>query len=82
MMEQKMQYQIEGALHNQEEQRKSRCYNCKFSGQQFKLTNLTHLHCEHPDKYTLEKFKLEEFSLWDTLRVFNDTCENHQFKTK
>ena len=62
------------------EEKKPRCYNCNFSGKQFKINKLTHLHCEDPKKYTKEKFIKGEFSAWDTLRVFNNTCDNHKFR--
>ena len=63
-----------------ENKKKPRCHNCKFAGYQFKIHKLTHLHCADPTKYNQEKFDNDEFTAWDTLRVFNDTCENHQFK--
>ena len=31
-------------------------------------------------EYTKEKFDNDEFSHWDTLRVFNETCKAHEFK--
>jgi len=57
---------------------KPRCYNCKFAGEQFKIKELTHLHCEDPKKYTQEKHDNDEFCAWDTLRVFDDICSNHE----
>ena len=65
--------------------KKPRCYNCKYAGQQFKLgklVKLTHLHCEHPVKYSKEKHGHGEFCVWDTLRIFSDDCELHEFKDK
>lgn len=62
------------------EKRKPRCHNCKFAGQQFKVDKLTHLHCEDPGQYPSEKMKNGDISPWDTLRVFNDTCNSHEFK--
>ncbi len=62
--------------------RKPRCHNCTFAGKQFKIDKLTHLHCEDPSKYNQETFDNRDFCPWDTLRVFNDTCENHQLKPK
>jgi len=59
--------------------KKLKCYNCKYSGYQFKIGKLTHLHCCHP-KYKEEDFLSGKLSAWDTLRVFSDTCENHQYK--
>ncbi len=60
-----------------EEKRKPRCHNCKYSSKQFKVVNLTHIHCENEKAFELP---MEEVSPWDTLRVFNDTCEKHEFK--
>lgn len=60
--------------------KKPKCYNCKHSGQAFKIKKLTHCHCGNPKEYTLEKFDNEEFSAWDTLRVFSDNCKDHEFK--
>ncbi len=62
------------------DKRKAKCYNCKHGGNQFKLDKLTHLHCNDLQKYTQEKFDNDEFCAWDTLRVFSDTCESHEFK--
>jgi len=59
-----------------EEKRKERCYNCKYSGHQFKIGRLTHLHCQHEEATK----KIE--SAWETLRVFSDTCHLHEFRTK
>jgi len=63
-----------------ENKKKPRCHNCKFAGDQFKINKLTHLHCAEPIKYNQETFDKGEFFVWDTLRVFNDTCEDHEFK--
>lgn len=60
--------------------KKPKCYNCKHAGNQFKIVKLTHLHCGNPKEYTQDKFDNNEFSPWDTLRVFSDTCEAHEFK--
>ncbi len=60
--------------------KKPKCYNCKHAGNQFKISKLTHLHCGNPKEYTQEKFSNNEFSPWDTLRIFSDTCEAHEFK--
>lgn len=61
--------------------KKPRCYNCKYAGQQFKIGKLTHLHCVSPE---MEKYYKEspQPSAWESLRVFSDTCEQHQFKIK
>ena len=63
-----------------ENKKKPRCHNCKFAGHQFKINKLTHLHCADPTLYNQETFDKGEFCAWDTLRVFNDTCDNHEFK--
>lgn len=62
------------------DEKKPRCHNCMFAGNQFKIDKLTHLHCEEPTEYSQEKFDNGEFTPWDTLRVFNETCKNHEFK--
>lgn len=61
---------------------KPRCYNCIHSGDQFKIGKLTHLHCNNPKEFDQEKFDNGEFTAWDTLRVFNNTCSDHEFKPK
>ena len=59
--------------------KKRKCYNCTHRGNQFKIGKLTHMHCEHP-KWTKEYFYKNDFSPWDTLMVFSDTCKDHEFK--
>ena len=61
--------------------KKPRCHNCKHAGSQFKIDKLTHLHCEHP-KWTKEDFDKGSFTPWDTLQVFNETCQSHEFKSE
>ena len=61
---------------------KAKCYNCKFAGNQFKVSSVTHLHCEDQKQYPSEKFESGELTAWDSLQKFSDTCENHEFKTK
>ena len=61
---------------------KAKCHNCKNSSKQFKVIKLTHVHCYNPKEYTQEKADTGEFSAWDTLRVFSDTCSDHEFKEK
>lgn len=56
------------------------CYNCESGGPQFKIGNMTNLHCEHP-KYTQEDFDNGKLSAWDTLRLFYNTCNDHKFKS-
>ena len=60
--------------------KKRKCYNCKFAGKQFKITNLTHLHCENETIFPVEKWESGELSPWDSLQVFSDVCEFHEFK--
>lgn len=62
------------------EKRKPRCHNCKHAWHQFKIKKLTHLHCNHPKYHELGE--RGDLSPWETLRVFNDNCENHEFKPK
>ncbi len=61
---------------------KPHCYNCKFAGKAFKIGKITHHHCEDKKQYNQEMFDRGEFTAWDTLRVFSDTCDNHEFKSK
>ena len=61
-------------------ERKPRCHNCKFGGTQFKIGKLTHLHCCDERQYNKKDFDDGKFCAWDTLRVFNDMCNNHEFK--
>jgi len=60
--------------------KKRKCYNCKFAGQQFKVSNVTHLHCEDEKQYPKEKWESGELTAWDSLQKFSDTCEFHEFK--
>ena len=62
--------------------KKPRCYNCKHAGKQFKIDKLTHLHCENEKIYTNEMYKNGEVHPYDTLRVFNNTCDKHEFKNQ
>ncbi len=62
-------------------EKRPRCHNCKYGGDQFKVVGKTHLHCEHP-KYTDEDFMDGTISAWDTLMEFSDTCSDHNFKPK
>ena len=59
-----------------------KCYNCIHAGTAFKLGKKTHMHCTDPEQYTQEGFEKQEFSEWDTLREFWQTCKNHKLKTK
>lgn len=60
--------------------KKRKCHNCKFGGHQFRIGKLTHLHCNHPD-YDVD-INNGTLSPWDTLRVFSDGCNEHQFRIK
>lgn len=60
--------------------KKSKCYNCKFAGKQFKVSNVTHLHCGDDKQYPKEKWESGELTAWDSLQKFSDTCEFHEFK--
>jgi hypothetical protein len=57
-----------------------RCYNCIFGGIQFKIGKLTHLHCENKNKFEQEKFDNGEYSAWESLMKFSDSCELHEKK--
>jgi len=61
-------------------EKKPRCYNCKYKSDSFKIGKLTHLHCMNPNIYKIEGFKSGQTSAWDTLRVFGDTCDKHEFE--
>lgn len=63
-----------------ENQKKRRCYNCKYGGDQFKIDKLTHLHCYGPEYEKADK-NGEYLSPWETLRVFSNFCKDHEFKT-
>lgn len=58
-----------------------RCYNCKYASGSFKIRKLTHHHCMSP---TYEKQSKEGvvISPWETLRLFSDTCDEHEFNKK
>jgi len=56
----------------------AKCYNCKHSSKQFKIGDLTHLHCLNENIYPEEKLMTGEISPWDTLKVFSDTCDKHE----
>ena len=55
--------------------KKPKCHNCLYAGEQFKIDKLTHLHCNHP-KYKTDPPE----TVWETLCVFSDTCGDHEFK--
>ena len=57
-----------------------KCYNCKFSGDQFKISGMTHCHCHNPVDYPEKDMKEGKISTWDTLREFWHTCERWELK--
>ena len=61
------------------ETKKRKCYNCIHAGKQFKIGNLSHLHCNEPHIQHERELGLY-VSPWDTLRVFSDSCVIHEFK--
>tara|TARA_R110000868_G_scaffold309986_2_gene571214 strand:+ start:1987 stop:2202 length:216 start_codon:yes stop_codon:yes gene_type:complete len=64
-----------------EDKRKPRCWNCKFAGEQFKIADKKHLHCESPSMN--KRFEEDETtSPWDSLRECYSTCKEHEFKPK
>ena len=56
------------------------CYNCKHSGEPFKIGKgtHTHLHCEHPD----EEVSGDKTSGWDTLVEWYHSCKHFEQKTE
>lgn len=61
---------------------KKMCCNCLHGGTQFKLSKVTHLHCNNPKEYNQEKYDKGEFCAWDTLRKFSDKCNDFEEKPK
>lgn len=67
-----------------------KCYNCKHRTEAFKVGKLTHYHCMSPSYKpvgnALHRFvKLNTtigiaISPWETLRVFSDNCDEHEFR--
>ena len=56
---------------------RTRCFNCKFRGEFFRINGLNHLHCENEEAVT--PFAADgQLSAWDSLRVFWDTCDKHE----
>lgn len=64
------------------DQRKRRCHNCVHASESFKVLKLTHHHCYKPEHQRRWEMEDPDISPWDTLRVFSDTCNDHEFKTK
>jgi len=61
--------------------KKQKCYNCKYSGKQFKVVGKTYLHCEHPKWDKKHKENPRGITGWDTLREWWDTCSDFKVKT-
>lgn len=59
--------------------KKRKCYNCKHRTEAFKIGKLTHYHCMSPT-YTKQHNEGIDIHPWDTLRVFSDTCDEHEFR--
>ena len=57
-----------------------RCWNCKHRTHAFKIGKLTHYHCASP---TYEKQHKEGVAIspWETLRVFSDSCDEHELRS-
>ncbi len=56
------------------------CVNCQYSGDQFKIAGKTHLHCQSPN---MEKeAEKDDFSPWESLREFYNTCDDFKQKEK
>lgn len=60
-------------------QKKPKCHNCKNRTDYFKIGKLTHYHCMSPT-YQKQADEGEPPNPWETLRVFNNTCNEHEFK--
>ena len=59
--------------------KKRKCYNCKHRTEAFKVWKLTHYHCMSPT-YIKQHNKGIDINPWETLRVFSDTCDEHEFR--
>lgn len=64
------------------EPKRKRCYNCKFAGEQFKIGNKTHLHCQNRELYPEADLKSGNVSPWETLMEWRSTCDKYEFKQK
>lgn len=67
--------------YHQHKPKPKKCYNCKHAGNSFKIAGKTHMHCCDEKQYNQEGFDKGDFTPWDTLREFWNTCENHEHKT-
>ena len=60
--------------------KKQKCYNCKHRTRPFKIGKLTHYHCISP-AYQNQHENGDSPSPWEALRVFSETCEEHEFRS-
>ena len=60
--------------------KKQKCYNCKFSSQQFKVADKTHVHCLNAELYPPADFESGKLSPWDTLMEWWSTCGKHELR--
>lgn len=56
----------------------TKCFNCKFASEPFKIGGNTHYHCLH-EKHAAG-LESGDISAWDTLREFYSFCESHEYK--
>ncbi len=57
------------------------CANCMHSGHQFKVGEMTHIHCNHPVLEVRSPLTKDD-NPWDTLREFWTNCESFELKSK
>ena len=57
-----------------------KCWNCKHRTQAFKVGKLTHYHCMSPS-YEKQHKEGVAISPWETLRVFSDSCDEHELRS-
>jgi hypothetical protein len=57
-----------------------KCWNCKHRTQAFKVGKLTHYHCMSPT-YEKQHDAGVGISPWETLRVFSDSCDEHELRS-
>jgi hypothetical protein len=58
--------------------KKAKCYNCKFASKQFKVSGKTHVHCLNEELYPPADFESGKLSAWDTLIEWWSTCKKHE----
>jgi len=59
-----------------------KCFNCKHGGKQFKVGGVTHLQCDHPKWDQKWNADPGSFHPFDTVRIFGDTCDLHEYNIK